>query len=168
MPDSPGKRSFLGLARRSSECTDSEHINDRKRIMKMKGTLYMKKYNYIDSAKVIAMFLVILFHGLLFFSDSPYWLMNADYKNKTAIFLCNILNYTVVPLFVFCSGFLLQVSMQNKELRTGTAIKKRIKRLLLPYIIYRALWLVPTYTLFDIPVYGRPKGSSLIDRKSVV
>lgn len=123
----------------------------------------MKKFNYIDLAKTITMFLVILFHNLLFFADNPYWLFNADYKNDTAIFLCNILNCTVVPLFVFCSGFLFQISIQKKEISTATAILKRTKRLLLPYLLYGLLWLVPTYTIFDIPSYGRPKGSSLID-----
>lgn len=122
----------------------------------------MKKYNYIDLAKTIAMFLVILYHSLLFFADSPYWLFKADYQNDTAIFLCNILNCTVVPLFVFCSGFLFQLSMRKKEMRTGTTILKKAKRLLLPYFLYRFLWLVPTYSIFDIPAYGRPKGSSLL------
>lgn len=122
----------------------------------------MKKYNYIDLAKTITMFLVILFHSLLFFADNPYWLFNADYKNDTSIFLCNILNCTAVPLFVFCSGFLFQISMQKKEISTATAILKRAKRLLLPYLLYGFLWLVPTYTVLDIPSHGRAKGSSLI------
>lgn len=123
----------------------------------------MKKYNYIDLAKTISMFLVILFHSLLFFSNNPYWVMNADYENDIATFLCNILNCTAVPVFVFCSGFLFQSSIQHKELNKTTAILKRAKRLLLPYLLYCLLWLVPTYTIFDIPSWGRPKGSSLID-----
>lgn len=122
----------------------------------------MKKINYIDLAKTITMFLVILCHSLLFFGDNPYWLLNADYKNDTAIFLFNLLNCTVVPLFVFCSGFLFQISMQKKEIITAPAVIGRAKKLLLPYLLYGLLWLVPTYTLFDIPSSGRPKGSSLI------
>ena len=122
----------------------------------------MKKYNYIDLAKTIAMFLVILFHSLLFFTDNPHWLFTADYRNDTATFLSNILNCTVVPLFVFCSGFLFQLSTQKREMSTGANILKRAKRLLLPYFLYRIFWLVPTYSIFDIPAYGRPKGSSLI------
>lgn len=122
----------------------------------------MKKFNYIDLAKTIAMFLVILCHSLLFFSDNPYWLINADYKNDTAAFLYNMFSCTVIPMFVFCSGFLFQISMKKRELVTVTAIVGRAKRLLLPYLLYGILWLVPTYTLFDIPSYGRPKGSSLL------
>lgn len=122
----------------------------------------MKKYHYIDLAKTIMMFLVMLYHSMLFFADNPYWVFHAHYKNDTVIFLCNILNCAVIPLFVFCSGFLFQISMQTKEIGTAAAILKRAKRLLLPYLFYGFLWLVPTYTALDIPSYGRPKGSSLI------
>lgn len=124
--------------------------------------LHMKKYNYIDLVKTITMFLVILCHCLLFFSDNPYWVVNADYECDGAKFLCNILNYSVVPVFVFSAGFLFQVSMQHKESSITDAIIKRAKRLLLPYFLYGFLWLVPTYTLFDIPSHGRPEGSSLM------
>lgn len=132
-------------------------------VLQMHGGLYMKKYNYIDLAKTITMFLVILFHCLLFFADNPYWVFNADYENDVAIFICNIFNCTLVPLFVFCSGFLFQISTKKKEINIATAVFKRAKRLLLPYLLYGFLWLVPTYTIFDIPSYGRAKGSSLLD-----
>lgn len=123
----------------------------------------MKKYKYIDLVRTMAMFGVILFHILLCFSKNPFWFVYADYENDTAKYLCNIMNFTVVPIFVFCSGFLFQTSMQNKEISIPTTILKRTKRLLLPFLLYGLLWLVPTYTAFDIPTYGRPKGTSLID-----
>ena len=123
----------------------------------------MKKYNYIDLMKTIAMFLVIICHMLLFFSYSPYWYIYADYENETAKFLYNILSCTVISIFVFCSGFLFQASIQRKECKTTVNILNRVKRLLLPYFLYGLLWLVPTYTIFDIPTNGRPKGASLID-----
>lgn len=122
----------------------------------------MKKYNYIDLVKTITMFLVIFCHCTLFFSDNPYWLFNADYQDAAANFLCNLLTCTVVPVFVFCSGFLFQISAQKKEKKLGVSILQRAKRLLIPFALYGALWLVPTYTLLDIPSYGRPEGSSLL------
>lgn len=122
----------------------------------------MKKFDYIDLSKTIAMFLVILCHSLLFFADNPYWLLNADYKSNTAEFLYNMFSCTVIPMFVFCSGFLFQLSLQKRELVTVTAVIGRAKRLLLPYLLYGILWLVPTYTLFDVPSFGRPEGTSLI------
>lgn len=123
----------------------------------------MKKYNYIDLTRTIAMFGVVLCHCLLFFSSNPFWFVNADYQSDGAVFLCNILNFTVVQIFVFCSGFLFQASLQSKQTGIPAMILKRAKRILLPFLLYGALWLVPTYTIFDIPTYGRPKGTSLID-----
>jgi peptidoglycan/LPS O-acetylase OafA/YrhL len=35
-------------------------------------------------------------------------------------------------------------------------LKNKVKRLIGPYFIYGALWLVPLYTFFDIPTMGRP------------
>ena len=123
----------------------------------------MKKYNYIDLARTITMFAVILCHILLFFSNNPFWYMYADYKNEIAMFICEILIFTVVSTFVFCSGFLFQTSLQNKEIGIFSTICKRTKRLLLPFFLYGVLWLVPTYTFFDIPTSGRPQGTSLVD-----
>ena len=42
-------------------------------------------------------------------------------------------------------------------------IRKKAAHLCIPYFIYGILWLVPTYTFFDIPSFGRDKGASLID-----
>lgn len=122
-----------------------------------------RKYDYVDLMKTIAMFLVMLFHILLCFSHNPYWFVYADYENEAATFLCNILSCTVVPIFVFCSGFLFQTSLQRKNIKTTTAILNRGKRLLIPYFLYTIIWLVPTYTIFDIPVKGRMQGASLFE-----
>lgn len=113
--------------------------------------------------KTMAMLLVILCHTLLFFSNSPYWFVYADYENEIAKFLYNIFSCTVISIFVFCSGFLFQASIQRKERKATVHIINRAKRLLLPYLLYGLIWLVPTYTLFDIPTSGRPNGSSLIE-----
>lgn len=125
--------------------------------------ILMKKYNYIDLARTITMFGVMLNHILLFFSNNPFWYIYADEENDIAVYLCEILNVTVVQIFVLCSGFLFQASMQKKEIRLIDNIVKRTKRLLLPFFMYGIFWLVPTYTIFDIPTSGRPKGTSLID-----
>lgn len=123
----------------------------------------MKKYNYIDLARTITMFLVVINHILFFYSDNPFWYIYADEKNDIAVYLCEILNFTVIPVFVFCSGFLFQTSIQKKEIRLIDTIVKRTKRLLLPFLVYGVFWLVPTYTIFDIPTFGRTKGTSLTD-----
>ena len=123
----------------------------------------MKKYNYIDFMKTMAMFMVIVAHCTLFFSDNEFWPIKADQESVLLRWICNFVVLSVVPIFTFAAGFLLQLSLQkNKDSRVGL-IRKKAVRLLIPYYIYGILWLVPTYTFFDIPSYGRDKGASLIE-----
>lgn len=123
----------------------------------------MKKYNYIDLVKTIAMFMVIAAHCALFYSDNQYWLVSAEEENIPCIWISNTLLVSAVPIFVFCAGFLLQLSLQKKNIGVVDLMKKKAVRLIIPYYVYGALWLVPTYTFFDIPNYGRNVGDSLID-----
>lgn len=109
------------------------------------------------------MFAVIMNHIMFFYSDNPFWYIYADEKNDIAVYLCQIFNFTVIPVFVFCSGLLFQASIQKKQTRLLDNIVKRAKRLLLPFLVYGIFWLVPTYTILDIPAFGRPKGTSLLD-----
>ena len=123
----------------------------------------MKKYNYIDLMKTIAMFLVIAAHCTLFFSGNEFWLIKADQENTVLKWISKFVVLSVVPVFTFASGFLLQLSLQKKKSSMVDLIRKKAVRLLIPYFVYGTLWLVPTYTLFDIPSFGRDSGASLID-----
>lgn len=122
----------------------------------------MKKYNYIDLMKTMGMFIVVAVHCTLFYSGNDFWPIRAEQESAILSWLSNAILVSSVPIFVFAAGFLLQVSLQNKKNSTAQLIRKKAVRLLIPYFIYGALWLVPTYTLFDIPSYGRDKGASLL------
>lgn len=123
----------------------------------------MKKYNYIDFMKTMAMFLVIAAHCALFFSGNEFWLIKADRESILLRWISNGILVSAVPAFVFAAGFLLQLSLQKNKNSIVGLIRKKAVRLLIPYFIYGTLWLVPTYTFFDIPSFGRDKGVSLID-----
>ncbi len=123
----------------------------------------MKKYNYIDFMKTMAMFMVIVAHCTLFFSDNEFWPIKADQESVLLRWICNFVVLSVVPIFTFAAGFLLQLSLQKNKDSMAGLIRKKAVRLLIPYYIYGTLWLVPTYTFFDIPSYGRDKGASLIE-----
>ena len=122
-----------------------------------------KKYNYIDFMKTIAMFLVIVAHCTLFFSGNEFWLIQAEQESTVLRWISNFVVLSVVPIFTFASGFLLQLSLQKHKAGIVDLIKKKAVHLLIPYFLYGALWLVPTYTFFDIPSFGRDKGASLMD-----
>lgn len=133
-------------------------ITQRKEIL-----IKMKKYNYIDLMKTMAMFMVIVAHCALFYSGNQFWLIKAEKESIVFRWISNFLLVSVVPVFVFAAGFLLQVSLQKKKSSLVELIRKKAVRLLIPYFAYGILWLVPTYTFFDIPSFGRDKGASLCD-----
>lgn len=123
----------------------------------------MNKYNYIDFVKTIAMFLVIVAHCTLFFSDNEFWFIKAEQESIVLSWISKFVVLSVVPIFTFASGFLLQLSLQKNKVSIVDLIRKKAVHLFIPYFIYGILWLVPTYTFFDIPSFGRDKGASLID-----
>ena len=123
----------------------------------------MKKYDYIDFMKTMAMFLVIAVHCALFYSGNEFWPIRAEREGIILRWISNVILVTAVPIFVFAAGFLLQISLQKNQSSVLHLIRKKAVRLLIPYFVYGALWLVPTYTLFDIPSFGRDKGTSLLD-----
>lgn len=125
----------------------------------------MKKYDYIDLMKMIGMFLVIAAHCTLFFSGNQFWLIRAEQENAVLRWLSGFFVAASVPIFVFSAGFLMPISLLklNSNISILNLIEKKAVRLLVPYYIYGALWLVPTYTLFDIPSYGRAESASLLN-----
>ncbi|MDY5868822.1 MAG: acyltransferase [Lachnospiraceae bacterium] len=123
----------------------------------------MKKYNYIDFVKTITMFLVIVAHCTLFFSGNEFWFIKAEQESIVLRWISKFVVLSVVPIFTFASGFLLQLSLQKNKGSIVDLIRKKAVHLCIPYFIYGILWLVPTYTFFDIPSFGRDKGASLID-----
>ena len=125
--------------------------------------IQMKKYNYIDFVKTITMFLVIVAHCTLFFSGNEFWFIKAEQESIVLSWISKFVVLSVVPIFTFASGFLLQLSLQKNKGSIVDLIRKKAVHLCIPYFIYGILWLVPTYTFFDIPSFGRDKGASLID-----
>ena len=125
--------------------------------------IQMKKYNYIDFVKTITMFLVIVAHCTLFFSGNEFWFIKAEQESIVLRWISKFVVLSVVPIFTFASGFLLHLSLQKNKGSIVDLIRKKAVHLCIPYFIYGILWLVPTYTFFDIPSFGRDKGASLID-----
>lgn len=149
----------IGAFRPAEHLTTARCIEAQRKEMLMN----MKKYHYIDLMKTVAMFLVIAAHCALFFSGNEFWLIQADQESTVLRWISKFVVLSVVPIFTFAAGFLLQVSLQKKNERIVDMIRKKAVRLLIPYFIYGAVWLVPTYTLFGIPSFGRDKGASLLE-----
>lgn len=81
----------------------------------MCAMMYLKKYNYIDLARTITMFLVVINHILFFYSANPFWHIYADEKNDIAVYLCEILNFTVIPVLCFVRDFYFRLLYRKKK-----------------------------------------------------
>ncbi|MCC8193328.1 MAG: acyltransferase [Deltaproteobacteria bacterium] len=114
----------------------------------------------ITLQKTLCLFFVIVAHATFPFTEhSGFWQLYADTQATGAEFVATIFSYTLVPSFIFASGFLLEKSFQTTPC-IGDIAGKRIKRLIVPWFLVMLFWLVPLYSLFDIPAYNRPQGSS--------
>lgn len=104
---------------------------------------------------------MIALHALLpFTTGNAYWKVYADAQALGGDLIARILLFSVVPAFIFASGFLMENSLLARSPSFGDFLGARIKRLLVPWFLVMLVWLVPLYTLFDVPAYGRPDGGS--------
>ena len=123
--------------------------------------MYIKHVNVI---KTFCLFFVIMMHAVLPFAGPSYfWKLHASQIDQTAVALSSLFNFTLIPSFLFVSGFLLNMSLGNKNLSFSDTVIKRAKRLLVPWFFTIIFWLVPLYTFFDIPSFNRPLHATLLE-----
>lgn len=117
----------------------------------------------ISETKTFAILLVIFYHCILFYiNPTPFWPLNAGIASPGVITLESFLDGCLVPSLILCSGFLFLLSTRNHPRSRWGMLKNKVKRLIWPYFIYGALWLVPLYTFFDIPTMGRPLHTNFV------
>ena len=121
-----------------------------------------KNFGYISNIKTISLVGVVLFHCMLFYADNPFFPESADFASPVVEFLCNIFDASLIASFVFCSGFLYAYSISYKKRTLTESIIERAKRLIIPYYLYGAFWVVPLYTFFNINTFGRPEGAGYL------
>lgn len=118
-------------------------------------------YREITFQKTFCLLGVIFFHALLpFTSHNPFWKLYAAEHSVVANYLSTFADYTIIPSFIFASGFLLANRIDNKQPSVWDNIKNRGKRLLVPWFLTMLFWLVPLCTLFSIPAFMHPADST--------
>lgn len=105
------------------------------------GKIY---YSQIDALKGIAIFLVVLGHGIILYPIDLH-------QNDVCEFVFRWLSSVHMPLFFMISGFCFSYRGSY-----GQFIWKKVKRLLIPYFVFNILDLIPRY-LFPSLV-NRPRG----------
>lgn len=111
----------------------------------MANTLEEKPhYNQIDALKGVAIFLVVLGHSIILY---PINLHN----NNICDYIFRWLSSVHMPLFFTISGFCFSYRGKYKPY-----IIKKVKRLIIPYIIFNFIDIVPRYLLPNL--VNRPRG----------
>jgi len=95
----------------------------------------MKELRYITFAQMIGCILVIFGHSYPFVTEVPDTLIEV----RSFIYLFHM------PLFVFCSGYLLSYTNQAERKTFKEYCGQRAKKLLLPYIILSFIGVIPKY-----------------------
>jgi surface polysaccharide O-acyltransferase-like enzyme len=119
--------------------------------------------NEISLLKTCSLLGVIFLHALYPFPvPGTFWKMFAEQPSLTAERTVSWLGLIIIPSFMLASGYLLALSLEFKKRSFAGQLANRAKRLLIPWFCMTLFWMVPLYTLFDLPAYNRPAGLSLL------
>lgn len=104
----------------------------------------------IDIVKIAMMLTVVFYHACMFFTGN--WFLKTK-PVYTATYIANFaeyLNMFHVQTFTMASGFLFYyLKSIGKYNDFYVDIKKRAKRLLLPYLIVMVTWVIPFYIFYN-------------------
>lgn len=106
----------------------------------------------IDAMKTNMMLAVVLYHCCMFFTGS--WFSGAKpvYSANNIVLFARYLNQFAVQSFTAASGFLfcaLRTEAGKYHGAFGKDLKKRAKRLLVPYFAVMVTWAIPFYSYYD-------------------
>ena len=106
----------------------------------------VKKSNFtITNLRAIAIMIVIIGHSIILY-DSSWGFYSSDNHSLILENLKHIINLFQMPLFFSISGFCFYYSKDFN-------IKKKIKRLIIPFIVVFIIWVIPFRIISRYPLY---------------
>ena len=114
----------------------------------------MKTREYrIDNLRSLAILLVVFGHSIIIYSSS--WNLYTSIHHMPILDkIKDIINLIQMPIFMSLSGYLFVSALRKKQ--TSQIIKDKAKRLLVPYIFFAFLWLLPIRYMISYPKYDMP------------
>lgn len=105
----------------------------------------MKKYENISFLKTVMMLIIVLYHSMLFFGGEWFTYVEPVYNGNNLYYIAQWMNTFHIQTFTMASGFLFYYLKKEKKKynKPKEDIKKRVKRLLIPYIFVSLLWAIP-------------------------
>lgn len=110
----------------------------------------IKKIYYINNIKTIFIILIVLVHTSMFFRmpilnlQNLFWL-NIEYSLWFTLFYFFWTFFLLIPFFFFSWAFINKLAQKENIFQV---IKKRAKRLLLPFLVFSISIMIITYTIF--------------------
>lgn len=100
--------------------------------------------------KTIMMVLVVLYHSMLFFGGTWFTIVEPVNGGGYLYYIAKWIGTFHIQTFAMASGFLFYYLRKEKSRYNNPAkdIKKRAKRLLIPYLFTSLLWVIPIGYLF--------------------
>lgn len=118
------------------------------------------KNQRIINLRALAILMVVFGHSIILYS-SEWNLYTTTVTCQPLDIIKKIINLIQMPLYFSISGYLFFYS-QKKEKNYLDFIKEKSKRLLLPFITFAFLWLLPIRLLLKYPSYENVSPISLI------
>lgn len=112
----------------------------------------------IDNLRAIAIVLVVFGHSIILYS-SQWSIYTTSIDCSILDVVKKIINIVQMPVFFSLSGFLFFFTVRKKK-KLFEIIKDKFKRLLIPFMIFASIWLVPIRYMVGYSEYIR---SSLPD-----
>lgn len=107
------------------------------------------RLNDIALLKTVMMAVIVLYHSMLFFGDTWFTAVEPVYEANYLYEIAKWMNTFHIQAFTMASGFLFYyLRARRAEVNHWAAIKKRAKRLLLPYLFTSILWVIPIVVYF--------------------
>lgn len=104
----------------------------------------------IDNIRAFAIILVVIGHSIILYSSS--WsLYETEVPAPYFDFLKKIINVIQMPLFFALAGYLFYTKV--KKIKLKNIIIAKFKRLLIPFLAFSFLWLLPIRLLVNYPGY---------------
>lgn len=113
----------------------------------------IKQRDYsIDNIRGIAILMVVLGHSIIIYS-SEWNIYSTSIQAPLLDFLKRIINLIQMPLFFSLSGYLFLHSLEKRG-KIVDLVFIRVKRLLLPYMVFCIFWLLPIRLIIKYPGYS--------------
>lgn len=109
-----------------------------------------RRLNDVSNVKAIMMLSIIIYHCIAIWMPGGWFIVKTEERNVVLSCIAQWMNLIHIYVFTFASGYIYSVMRfeRNHYNSFWIFLKKKIKRLLIPYVFVCVVWIIPFYVLF--------------------